>query len=430
MDENRNNYLERITRTDGTLTNEDIEAIQIKLWRLLGQLTERYTMGDSSSVPVETAEELFKSIFFTIGLCMKTPGKPLASLLKKANMQELLQAGLVEIESQMEFGKKLLQQVKDSAPRIENISYQDTLAGIEGFFKKYDYRFFAHEIPCHIDYQLYYPVPDELQGIEYINEYLRRLLIENRFCGHFDTGKMMRVLKSSCPDYKDLLINLYEPVAVNAIGLAMLGGDIFALDITEKDRGRLLELFRGWTKTEAIAELERSAAKLYRSLDDEDIPASEYLQRTAVELYPRIGAALPTGCLGGIFLAPFFEMAEEISHTQFIDDDMMDNEDLRRLIDEIRSCRLASDKVALVKREVHSLRDLIEVMNIGFWDDDCPALFAALDDTELALLLRFLRDRQTGWCSDSGWEMQLLNYIRCLDDLRKSEIDHLVNYTC
>lgn len=432
MEENKSNYLERVSNQavlDGTLTNEDVEAIQIKLWHLLGQRTERHTMGGSSSVPVETAEELLKSICFTIGLYMKAMGKSPVSLLKTANMQELLQAGWAEIESQIEIGKELLQKVKDNAPQIENISYQDTLKGIEGFFKKYDYRFFAHVIPCDIDYQLCHTVPSELQGIEYVNEYLRHLLTENKFCRNFDTEKMILLLKSYCPDYKGLLINLYEPVAINAIGLAMLDGDILALDISEKGRGELLECFQGWTKTKAVEELKRSADKLCHSLYFEDVPASEYLQMTAIELHPRIEAALPTGCLEGIFLSLLFEPAEEIPDIQFVDGDMMDNEDLRKLIDEISSCRFVSDKIAIVKREIHSLRDLIEVLNIGFWDDDCPALFDTLENSELALLLRFLYNRQPEWHSDSGWELQLLNYARHLDDSRKSEIGYPTNYT-
>jgi hypothetical protein len=412
--ENSSNYLERVSDQavlDGVFTNEDIESVRIRLWQLLGRRTERHTMGDSSSVPLETAEGLFRSICFTIGLYLKTMGGTAASLLKTADMQELLRAGWAEIESQMEIGRELLQQVRDSAPRIENISYQDTLTGIEGFFKKYDYRFFAHEIPCFIDYQLCHPVPDELQGIEYINGYLRRLLIENRFCRHFDDEKMALLLKSYCPDYRDLLINLYEPVAGNAVGLAMLDGDVLALDISDRGRSELLERFRGWTGARAVEELGRSADKLYHALYSEDVPVAEYLRKTAVKLYPRIEAALPTGNLEGIFLSLPVEQPEAAPEAQFVDGRMMDDEDLRRLIDEIGSCRFASDKIALVKREVHSLRDLIEVLNAGFWGDDCPAFFSTLDDSELALLLRFVRSRQPGWHSDTGWELQLVNYI-------------------
>lgn len=39
---------------------------------------------------------------------------------------------------------------------------------------------------------------------------------------------MVRVLEGSCPDYRGLHINLFEPVAVNALGRTLSGG--LALD--------------------------------------------------------------------------------------------------------------------------------------------------------------------------------------------------------
>ena len=53
------------------ITEEEKIFIEIKIWNLLGKWTGRYTMGDSTSVPVEIAEELLKSISFSIGLELK-----------------------------------------------------------------------------------------------------------------------------------------------------------------------------------------------------------------------------------------------------------------------------------------------------------------------------------------------------------------------
>ena len=62
-----NFYLELLNNSNlANISNEEKEMMQIKLWTLLGNVTERYTMGDSSSVPVEIAEELLKSITFLL----------------------------------------------------------------------------------------------------------------------------------------------------------------------------------------------------------------------------------------------------------------------------------------------------------------------------------------------------------------------------
>jgi hypothetical protein len=188
-------------------------------------------------------------------------------------------------------------------PKIENLSLRDTLRGIGGFFKRYDHRFFAHQIPCDIDYQLCHAVSDELRGIEYLNEYLNRLIIENDFLRKFDEHLVIKLLKSYCPDYRGLLINLYEPAVVNAIGLALTAGDAFPLDITDDDRARLAALFAGLPESGARKALTDSAERLSSSLDIEDISAKEYLSQTAAELWPRIAAALRSGKLDGIFLS-------------------------------------------------------------------------------------------------------------------------------
>lgn len=288
----------------GTLTGEDIRKIQNKLWSLLGERTERYTMGDSTSVTIETAEELLKSICFTIALCPGARGSLPSLFLETEDIQTLLKAGWLELEARMEAGKNLFREVVRSAPRIDSLSYRDTLAGIGTFFEKYDYRFFAHRIPCEIDYQLCHAVPDELQGIEYINEYLKRLFTENRFCNCFEGGTVVSLLKRCCPDYERLLINLFEPVAINVIGLAISGGELASLNITTYDRRKLEDYFRASSKADATGELRAAADQVCSELGIGDAFSKEYLRRTAADLYPRIAAALPAGGLDGIFPSP------------------------------------------------------------------------------------------------------------------------------
>jgi hypothetical protein len=415
MSENESKELELVSGLKmpvDALADEDIRDIRFKLWKLLGKRTECFTMGDSSSVPVETAQELMESISFTIGLYMKSKGGDPALLLRTADLQELLKAGWTEIEAQLKTGKELLQKVRETAPSVENRSYKDTLKGIEVFFKKYDYRFFAHEIPGDIDYQLCHPLPGELQGIEYINGYLRRLLTENRFCGCFAPERIVPLLRSYCSDYRGLLINLYEPVAVNALGLAMLDGDILSLEIGDDGRSKLLAFFKSNSREDVLEALKLSADKLYRSLQLEDNTVSEYLLRTASDLYWRINAALPSECLDGIFLSLPAEETEEAPEVLFIDGEAMDNERLRKFIDEIGDCRYVSDKIAMVKQDIHSMKDLIEVLNIGFWGEECITLFDTLGDPEIGLLLQFVRSHPPEWRSDSGWEQQLMKYTR------------------
>ena len=138
---------------------------------------------------------------FDFDLELKKLKNPIKSLMEK-DLIDLLKDSWEIIESMIVIGKNLLEDVLKNSSNIGNISYNDTLKEIKASFKRYDYRFFAHKIECSIDYQLSNPVSESLCGIEYINEYLKSLLIENKFCKAFHRDKIINILNGYCKDYK------------------------------------------------------------------------------------------------------------------------------------------------------------------------------------------------------------------------------------
>lgn len=286
---------------EGPFTEEETSSLQPKLWHLLARQTDYYTMGGSSSVRVELAEELYKSILFTLVEGLKYGAFTREQLLASEKLEHLLRAGREEVEKQVETGKRLWLQVQHHPTGIMNISYDDTLKRLVTFFKRYDIRYFAHQIPGDIDYQLCHAVPDELLGIKYVNEYLRRLLIENSFISCFETNTVARLLQGYCPDPCGQLINLFEPVAVNALGLALVKEDIYTLNLTAEMKQSLISGLQDCDRTTICLLLEKAAddvASILKAI----APASEYIKRTAAELAPRIETLLSTGNIDGIFL--------------------------------------------------------------------------------------------------------------------------------
>jgi acetolactate synthase small subunit len=394
---------------DKNVCEENRILIEMKIWNFLGKHTERYTMGDSTSIPIETAEELLNSICFLLGLQLRGLAN-VDEVLIEEDISELLKASWSKIVSLMEQGKKLLEAVRKSSPNIENISYNDTLNEIGEFFNKYDYRFFAHKIDCSIDYQLSNPVSEKLQGIEYINEYLKALLIENEFYICFDKNNIIYILNSYCSDYKELLINIFEPIVTNAIGLDILGENISTLAISALQRERLLRIFRNLSKTEMLEKLRSSAKRVCDILGIVDNEKIKYIQKTAVDMYPRIEVGLSTGNIDNIFLS--FKYEENPKESEYIDNAAMDDERLRNLINEINDCRFISDKIAVVKEEIHSLSDLVEVLGVCFWEDEALELFKTLSEEELYIIKHYLNSKCEANRSDSEWEIKFMDYIR------------------
>ena len=289
----------------GELSNLAFEIssgdFSIKLFRLMKRNTELFTLGDSSSVRVETAQELLKSVLFTLELGISKSETP-SELLSSETLDSALSFGQKTIEAEIEHGRALYAEACLSAPEIENTSYKDTLVGIGKFFRRYDYRFFAHLIPCDIDYQLSHAVDDSFQGIQYINEYLRRIIIENRFVRKFDKKLSEQLLQKYCSDYQGLLINIFEPICTNAIGLAMLGESVFPLCLPQDGIKRLSEMLDVLSATPAKTALIKAAENVCSELNLDDSSIVKYVSQTAEALFPRIESVLPHGNLGGIFL--------------------------------------------------------------------------------------------------------------------------------
>ncbi|WP_394272336.1 DUF6179 domain-containing protein [Butyricicoccus sp.] len=284
-----------------SLTTEKLTAgqalvIQRQLYTLAAKQAEKYTSGESSSIPSELAGELLDSICF----CLEQHEDGVRVLLH-CDGAEALAEGMRRIERKQAYGKALWQEVCNHLPAVENRSMLDTLGGIGTFWKQYNPRFFAHQVPGDIDYQLSAPVSEQLRGVDYVNRYLEHLAIENGFLRLFTERAMLPVLDSYCPDYNELLVNLYEPIAANALGCVLLGRDVRSLDIPPEGYKALQARFSDKTTDEIRKILCEAAEELSEQLAMSSASAREYLQAYAERLVPRISAVRTADGLFGIF---------------------------------------------------------------------------------------------------------------------------------
>ena len=248
---------------------------------LLERQMQLYTMGEHNSLPVETVEELARSIAFTIEQCQGEAGE----LMAAAPAPEGRVAGGGGVVGGAGCGGGWRGGGGAAgAPAFAGRSYRGTLAEIHGFFRAYDFRFFAHQIPCLIDYQLSQAVPVELLGVRFINEYLRSLACENAVCARFDPARADKLLREQDSLYTQEVTNLYEPLAERALALALLGGDIHGLALTEEQRAALRE------RLAAGERLSGAAGCLARALELSGMQCA-YLERTAEAMETRLRAA-------------------------------------------------------------------------------------------------------------------------------------------
>jgi len=246
------------------------------------------------------AADLLRSICFVLGIDPER--REIPQELLGVNLEDAFRSHLKEIEREVELAGELWREVASAMPAIPSIALHDTVAEIGNFPRVYDFRSMAHEIPVSFDYQLCHPVDEDLQGVAYINEYLRRLLIESDFLARFEPAACIRVLGRTAPSFAETIINLYEPVATNAIGRALLGKNPRPLRLAEEDRAQIARLLAPMTHAARAAALRDAAAAACDALGVDDAAARDYLRELAADLLPRVEVALQRDTLRGVFV--------------------------------------------------------------------------------------------------------------------------------
>lgn len=294
--------LTRVPEGEKPYTAEEIRQIQTKLWNLLGKQTQRYTMEESSSVRVETAQELLSSLLYCIRLSLEGAENRRETLLC-GGYESLVRAGLGIVDGQVQEGLRRYQAVCSHPPGVTNRAYRETVENMIDFFRRYDPQFFAHVVSCSIDYPLFLPVSEQLQGISYLNAYLERLMLENQLLRRFQRGPLRALLQAAYVDYEDLLVNLYEPVFQNGIGLALLHRDVTELTVTQAEQNELYAQLEGCNQAQRGAALQGAAEALSEALGMDTPEERRYLSRCAETLLPRLKIVLEHHTLEGLFVS-------------------------------------------------------------------------------------------------------------------------------
>jgi hypothetical protein len=271
-----------------------------KLFDVLKWQAGKYNGIDSTSLPVEKAQELLASLLYTISLVAE---------FKSLNSQELLERDFKELLVE---GQKLLDNKRKNvyskwnklcllAPNIPNVYLVSTIKSLGYFFNHYDLYYAAHEIPCSIDYPLLNPVSEELKGISFIEEYIARVKVESDFINSFPSKLILNELKKVTYDYKEDYLNLCGPILTASIGRKILGYNLDNLSLSNKDLEKISICFMNKSKEEiedALIETVRLVCK--EKLGDENIV--RYFSKEISSLAIRIENAVENGSIDNIFM--------------------------------------------------------------------------------------------------------------------------------
>lgn len=287
--------------SDVQFTQEEYSRLTAKMLSLLAEQTGRYTMGDSTSVTTETAQELLDSLWYTLSVVTDAEQMPPATLLQE-DLRSLVKRGQDVLQTRLGGVKRLWETVCRTAPQERNVYYTDTLREIGNYTKQYDLHFFAHRVPAGIDYPLLCPVSERLCGLDFAEQYLKCLLAENALLHSVSEQALVRVWRAVAPDYRNFYMNQCDQPLTNAVGLAMLGKNPRTLLVQDADRAALEQSLLRETAAGRTQRLDEAVDAVCRAFGIADGFRHDYIAAFADSLMPRLEVALHSGNLTGVFV--------------------------------------------------------------------------------------------------------------------------------
>ncbi|MET7040592.1 DUF6179 domain-containing protein [Clostridium botulinum] len=373
---------------DNTLARiyyERIELLKVKL--------KYYTKDESSSIMEEVAESILQCIDYTIGIYLKNFEniELITEELKHTSLSDMLKMGQDLIKNKKLECKKLFKEIKANKLKVDNYSYNDTIDdGISPFFKEYDDFFAAHETLGSIDYQLYIDNMNFI-GIEYMYNYLYNLSLENEFCNKFDISQINILLKGYDKKCELLLINIFELVLINSLGLTICNKDLSSLNINNLDREIIKNKLEELSIEELKEELIKDAGICLEILEIKNTELMTYIKKGILNIALLINERIKLNKLETVFISFNEEECNEI--VEYIDGKKMANSKFKKLTEEIRECSLVEDKILLIKNNIKSLEDLVDMLNADcLFGDEYIAFFKTLSKMEIVLLSKYISD--------------------------------------
>lgn len=407
---------------NGLLGDIDINKIYNARLELLKIQLRYYTKDETSSVMIEVAENILKGIDYTIGFYIKTLKdiELMIRELKSFTLGEIFKKGNALIKERVKINEELLYYIQNNKINIDNYSYNDTIDyGIPLFFKKYDDFFTPHEGDGSIDYQLCIDDMDYV-GIEYIENYLNTLKLENEFCSKFDIEEINELLKGYDINSNVLLINIFEIVLTNAIGLIICGKGLSSLNINEKDRELIKEKLGNLHLCKLISELKKYRNILYNEVYIKNIKLKEYIDKAILKIAPIIKNAIELDKLENVFIS---FLGEDNGLITYVDKEKMSNARFRSITDKVRECQSIEDKIKLIKNNIESLEDLIDMLGSEcLFDDEYEKYFKSLSQFEIILIFKYIQGLSLDNIYSKGWYLSFNKFISQLDTKEQENI--------
>lgn len=290
-------------------TDNDLINMQIEIISLLDEKVCKYTGSESSSIRKEIMENIQESNYYTIGLQLKKFERPDDAIeeIKKNGLKKIYYEGRKRIDRMLAVIRVMYEKVKNNSLKTENHIYNDTIfGGIPGFLKIYDPDFNAQDMKITADYPLYNNLMGKLEGVEFINEYVYSIELENEFCRLFENEKIEKLLYIYSNRYTELVINIFEIVFLELIACKLVEKNVFDLVIDESELMKIYKIFEGKNEEEIKDIVMNVCNEICMELFLKKENLQNYIYRNLDNLVSIIANGMKQNTLNKVFLTQKF----------------------------------------------------------------------------------------------------------------------------
>ena len=279
---------------------------------------------------------------------------------------------------------------------------------MDAFFKNYDVEFNPQYNVLTLDYPLYIEI-ENLSGIDLIYEYLKRFYIEERFLKKFEIYVIEEVLRGYNDNFNNLVINICKIILRNAIICKILNKNIYELDVKEIDFDRIKKYIENNTQEEMVRLIDEKLKLLLKELSLEEEIFYTYFKLDIKEFVKELYLYKEQNLLNIVIsLRKEYTFKEK---ERFQDGDLIDDNILRKIINEIKECHFLYDKIEIIKRNIKSLRDLKELLNECFYENEFKYVFDMLSNEEINDMLKDIKEKKAFQEYLYEWEEALIKYV-------------------
>ncbi len=163
---------------------------------------------------------------------------------------------------------------------------------------------------------------------------------------------------------------------------------------------------------------------MLRSLEIKNTELMTYIKKGILNIALLINERIKLNKLETVFIS--FNEGEGNEMVEYIDGIRMANSEFKKLTEEIRECSLVEDKILLIKDNIKSLEDLVDMLNAEcLFGDEYITFLRSLSKMEIVLLSKYISDLSFEYEYERDSYVQFNKYILSLSKEEQREISEL-----